>query len=224
MAYASCTPIGCVIGRADRDKQQLALTKVEWYSLTQIHHEISQFLTGSSLDTGKTWTLPEDGSRTGGTEVRVSFAIFPVGRFVDLRVFASDKPTKQGVSLNEAHWRCVQTALGYSEEARLGRAVYTALLKASVVELREEQCEGCCKGWGSQKDHACTRDPTLTRHVLATLTPVVDPYQYAVELAQRARDARHLLERPKECYDLCSNFLRADIEAELVHPEQYQNA
>ena len=41
-------------------------------------------------------------------------------------------------------------------------------------------------------------------------------FDFVVQLAMAAREVGHRLERPMECYQLCSNFLHQTIEEELV--------
>ena len=211
MAYVFNTPHGCVISKPEK-QQQIALNLSEWMGLSQIHEKITAFMTGVSRDTSQYWNLPHANARGGSVDVRVTLSSFEGNCYTNIRVYVDGKPCKQGVTLNASNWASIQTSLGYSAEATLGREVYTHMLRELLAETMRSGCMGCEKGWGGQKDHDCLRDPGQT---LRTLTPV-DAHEYIVTLALKAKEKRHVLERPLECYVLCHNFLREDIEKELL--------
>ena len=139
------------------------------------------------------------------------------GRYINIRVYVDNNPSKQGVTLSVSQWASVKTALGMDcgGESALGREVYMKMLREMVSSRVQDRCEGCEKGWSGQKDHACLMDRHLLREEMARLPPMDVP-AYVVELATLARERGHVLERPLECYNLCANFLRQDLEDEVV--------
>ena len=216
MAYVSCTPHGCVISKPDK-QQQIALSLSEWMGLSEIHERVSSFMAGHSQDSTQFWKLPPSGSRDANVEVRVTLNHFEGGCYVNIRVYVDSKPSRQGVTLNNANWTSIQTALGYSAESSLGREVYSRMLRELLAARVKTKCPGCQKGTSDlqPQPHQCVTDPSLVRRCLESLPPV-DQFDYTVELAKRAHERRHRLEQPAACYDMCANFLRNAIEEELL--------
>lgn len=219
MAYVSVNPHGCVISKPDKC-QQIALNKSEWMGLGEIREKVSAFMAGRSPDESQYWCLPHGGDKDANVCTRVTLSTFSGGRYVNIRVYVSDKPSKQGVTLNASNWASMQTGLGYSPEASLGRQVYTQMLKEMVTARAQAKCEGCQKNWSSQRDHECLVNSELMGQEFPKMPPV-DEFTYVVELAHLARDRRHYLERPLECYSLCAHLLRDSIEAEIAESARY---
>ena len=171
MAYVTISPIGCVISKIDK-QQQIALNPAEWMGLTGIHEHVTAFMTGRATDASKYWCLPHGGACEQHVCVRVTLSHFEGGCYTNIRVYVDDKPSRQGVTLNAANWTNVQTALGFSPEAQLGREVYAKMLGHMLAEKLETACEGCAQGWGSQKDHQCLTDPGMVERILREAPPV----------------------------------------------------
>ena len=212
MAYVSCTPHGCVISKPHK-QQQVALCLAEWMGLSEIQQHVSSFLAGHSRDFDRFWKLPNSGRRDDRVEVRVTLNQFEGGNYVNIRTYVDGKPTKQGVTLNSSNWATIQTPLGYSAEAAIGKEVYTRMLKELLAAAVKTKCPGCQQK--GSLEHQCSHDQQLLRRCLQSLPPV-DHYDYTVELAKRAHEMRYKLEQPWACYDMCSNFLRQAIEEELT--------
>lgn len=213
MACVTSTPYGCTITRPDK-QQQISLSRAEWNGLASVRGKISACLADPHRDvpSPQHWDLPHDGSRPPHTVVRVNPSIWNGECYVNIRVYVNGTPTKQGVTLSASNWFGVESGLGFSVEAQLARQVYISMLSEMGVRAAKAKCEGCARDRPSQRDHECL---TITRGLFASLPPV-NPQDFVVELAILSRERGHKLERPMECYDACSNFLRDDIVAELT--------
>lgn len=212
MACVTSTPYGCTITRPDK-QQQISLSRAEWNGLAGLRNKITAYLSNPHRDVPppQHWDLPHTGSRPSGTVVRVNPSIWNGECYVNIRVYVNDTPTKQGVTLSSANWFGIESGLGFSVEAQLARQVYTSMLSEMGARAAKAKCEGCARDRPSQRDHECL---TITRGLLSSLPPV-NPCDFAVELAILSRERGHVMERPKDCYDVCSNFLKEDIVSEL---------
>lgn len=210
MACVTTTPYGCLITKPDK-QQQISLNLSEWDALRAIQDKVSDLWTNPQADVSQYWDLPHGDSKPSNVTVRVGGSSWCGERYVNIRVYVNDNPTKQGVTLSAANWFGVKSGLGFGSEAEMARQVYTGMLGEMGARAAKSKCEGCKRERPSQRDHECT---TVTRELLSSIPPV-DPYDFIVELAMLSRERGHRLERPLECYTACSTFLRADIEAEL---------
>ena len=127
-------------------------------------------------------------------------------------MYVNGTPTKQGVTLSASNWFGVESGLGFSVEAQLACQVYTVMLSEMGARAAKAKCEGCVRDRPSQRDHECF---TITHGLLSSL-PLVNLQNFVMELAVLSRERGHKLERPMECYDACSNFLRDNIVTELT--------
>lgn len=214
MACVSLSSLGCVITKHDK-QQQIGLTRPEWRALVAIAEPVSAFMAGRNIQAARFWVLPHDGDREDRVRIRVTLNPYEGARFVDIRLYVDDKPSKQGVTLNGTNWASVQTALGTSAEAYLAKRTYAAMLKCLMKEKMATACEGCAGNWSSQRDHACMMNPELRTRALSELPPM-NEQTFIVELAVAAKREGIRLERPHECYQLCHHFLHEDIKSELL--------
>ena len=221
MAYVSVNPYGVVISKPEKS-QQIVLNKSEWMAMADLREKITVYMSGRTPDDhDQYWCLP-DGGQKDDSDVctRVTLSPYNGGRYLNIRVYVNEKPTRQGVTLSASNWASLQTGLGFSQEASLGRQIYTKMLRDMVTMRVQAKCEGCQQNWSSQRDHQCLINNQLMRQEFAKLPPV-DECAYVVELARLAQEKRHYLERPMECYSLCANMLRNDIEGEILESARY---
>ena len=205
MAFVTISPLGCVISKTEK-QQQVSLNHTEWMGLAEIHQHVDAFMTGRATDASRYWCLPHGGAREQHVRVRVTLSHFEGGCYTNIRVYVDNKPSRQGVTLNNSNWASVQTALGFNAEAKLGRRVFTTMLTGMLRDALVSSCEGCAKGWSSQKDHQCVMEPDIADRLLRELRPV-DECSFTVELAQAAQKRSMVLERPHDCYMVCQHFL-----------------
>lgn len=208
MAYLTFTSHGCVVSKPDK-QQQIALSHSQWDSLCSLRDPITAFLTVRPDAVCRYWCLPSSLENGGRASVRVTLSRYEGGSYVNLRVYMDDQPTKQGVVLNLSNWLSLGCALGESEEASMGREVYRSLLRESASS--RSPCEGCVKGWESQRDHDCATGSRLFPKELLAELPPVSAYDFAVELAILGRIRECKIERPLECYEMCTRFHHESI-------------
>lgn len=213
MAYVTLTPQCCILSRPDK-QQQICLNLCEWKALGAIVKDVTDTFCGSFSEGSRQWDLPHGEERTSSMVTRVCVGRYQDGHYVNIRVHVGDTPTKQGVTLNQAQWLGVKSSLGYCAEGSLARTVYARMVTRMARSSLVDHCEGCVRNLPSQLDHDClTR--VITTRLLSSLPPV-NLFDFVVDMATASREIGHKLERPTECYMLCSHFLRQTIEEELI--------
>ena len=85
-------------------------------------------------------------------------------------------------------------------EMTLGLQVMKKLAK------KKTPCEGCDKGWPSQRDHACLFDTDLNN---------VSAEEFIIALAKEAAKKGIILERPHDTYKRIKLFHEEEIEEDL---------
>ena len=132
-------------------------------------------------------------------DIRVHTSVFQEKVYVHIRIWWQNRPTKNGVALTPADWDKVRSYMVQSGEMTLGIEVMKRLVLKKVRD-----CEGCKKGWASQRDHTCL----MQTEVL--------PEEFIQALAKDAYKKGLILETPHDTFRRIKLFHVKELEDETA--------
>jgi hypothetical protein len=216
MAVVHLVGRGFLISRPDKS-QQISLSREAWHKLASHDKQITNYLCGHAPHEGNECAL--DLQIIGKSVLKAVLSIYDGAPYLNIRVFVDGQPTRQGVVLGLNHWTSVRTCLGYDTEARIAKDVFTTMLREKLEAMKSTKCEGCDRAYASQVDHECLMDASRFLRKLMAERPALEPGEFCVRLAERCRALSHGMEYGMLNYRLCNEYLRAEIERELLESE-----
>ena len=157
----------------------------------------------------KQWTLDD---KRG---LRAHVNTFNDKSYAHVRSWWNDRPTKRGVAFCKEEWDDFKAHLNPSLEMELGMQVMKKMMEEKLTEAIKNECEGCVKSWGSQRDHECLMDQEATAKRAMTTVSVLAK-DFIEVLAKKARKENLILEVPHETYKRIRLFHLKTIERELL--------
>ena len=220
MALVTLNQFGVTIFRPQAG-QQITMRPMEWLQLGALAEGyLGEIMRGNDnskpQDVERTWILGTYDTASK-MELRVTTSIFQDRRYVNIRVFVMDQPTKQGVALGLPEWSMVTSHLIKNEELSLAKGVYEEMLTEGAAKKRRSACYGCEIEAPSQRDHLCLTEQGFYQDLICSAAEEVRGPAFTLRIATSAyKMAIQLHYPPAELFDLVETYYGAEIREEAV--------
>ena len=177
-------------------KTKFTLDHTAWENLVGCSEEVSK-----AIEAKKTtdWMLQPD------KNIRINTNVFNKIGYFHIREWYKDYPTRKGISFYEKDWAELSEHFTTTEENKLAKEVMATMLRLEAKNLMSEECEGCVKSYGSQRDHDCLMNAALlARKVMDKID--IRPQNFILMLAQEALNQGLVLRRPHEAFVRVKRF------------------
>ena len=143
----------------------------------------------------------------------VTAGSFKERRFVNIRVWSTEGPTKNGITLNSFEYTVLLPFLEESDEIGVFKLAYKQLMLDRALDLLKQNCEGCEIDAPSQLDHACITTPhsQAINALVAKNKWRLCPFDVIVKAAEIGRERRVFIQRPLEIMDVLVTALREEL-------------
>ena len=187
----------------------ITLDLISWESLVACREEVSKSLAAKK---DGNWMLHP------GKNIRVSLSTYLKFIYIHIREWKKDNPTAKGVSFHEKDWQDLSEYFVSSNESQLAKKVMTTMMRLETKSKMKQNCEGCVKGYASQKDHDCLMNASTLAYVVMEKIDI-KPQDFILMMAQEAAKQGFVLERPHLAYKRVKNFQMDAIKGAVINAD-----
>ena len=197
---------GIIINRWNQS--QIFVPRLSWMKLVELKHILQHYMQNRNENN---WII--------GENLRVSVSLYKDCILLHIRIWSENHPTQQGVTLNVSEWNYLFSFLNYDKEEEYSIETFQKILSHRMQSIQEDNCEGCEKGWRSQKDHACLEPKHERREINGFIDEAFDSinyFEFLVNLSQIAQKRSILVKRPYEMFHHIKMIKKEELKKKIL--------